>query len=80
LSGFGKTGDIDEFRISTLVRSADWIKTEYNNQSSPSTFETFGSEGGGSTYTQTPANLFHKVVLSKGFKFVFPKGFKFIFK
>ncbi len=38
------TGSADEARISNSTRSADWIKTEYNNQSSPSTFETFGSE------------------------------------
>ena len=31
-------GILDEVRISATVRSADWIKTEYNNQSSPSTF------------------------------------------
>jgi hypothetical protein len=37
-------GRIDEVRISNSVRSADWIKTEYNNQSSPSTFYTSGSE------------------------------------
>jgi hypothetical protein len=37
-------GNIDEARVSTVARSADWIKTEYNNQSSPSTFETLGSE------------------------------------
>jgi hypothetical protein len=45
-SGFDNpfTGSIDEVRFSNIVRSADWIKTEYNNQSSPSTFETFGSE------------------------------------
>ena len=31
-------GTIDEVRISNAVRSADWITTEYNNQSAPSTF------------------------------------------
>lgn len=31
-------GLIDEFRISNVVRSAEWILTEYNNQSSPGTF------------------------------------------
>ena len=31
-------GIIDETRISDVVRSADWIKACYNNQSSPSTF------------------------------------------
>ena len=33
-------GLIDEFRISSVVRSADSILTEYNNQSSPGTFYT----------------------------------------
>lgn len=37
-------GMIDEARISSVVRSADWITTEYNNQSAPSTFETLGTE------------------------------------
>jgi len=31
-------GRIDEVRISTTIRSSDWIKTEYNNQNSPATF------------------------------------------
>ena len=31
-------GVIDEVRVSTTVRSADWIKTEYNNQVNPSAF------------------------------------------
>ncbi len=33
-----------EFRVSKTVRSADWINTEYNNQSSPSTFDPVGAE------------------------------------
>ena len=37
-------GLLDEFRVSNIARSADWIKTEYNNQSSPSTFYTMGSQ------------------------------------
>ena len=37
-------GTIDETRISTTARSADWIKTEYNNQNSPSTFSTSATE------------------------------------
>ncbi len=36
-------GNIDEVRISSTIRSADWIKTDYNNQSSPSTFYSIGS-------------------------------------
>ena len=44
-------GSIDEVRISNTARSADWIATEYNNQNSPSTFYTVGSEtpAGGTT-------------------------------
>lgn len=32
------TGGMDEFRVSSVGRSADWIKTEYNNQGDPGTF------------------------------------------
>lgn len=41
---------IDEIRVSSIARSADWITAEYNNQKSSSTFLTVGSEtaiGGG---------------------------------
>ncbi len=38
------SGSIDEVHISSVARSADWIKTEYNNQSAPNTFYTIGSE------------------------------------
>jgi hypothetical protein len=37
-------GSIDEARISAIARSADWIKTEYTNQNSPSTFTAVGSQ------------------------------------
>ncbi|MFH1822753.1 MAG: DUF2341 domain-containing protein, partial [Patescibacteria group bacterium] len=37
-------GSIDELKISNIIRSAEWLKTEYNNQSSPSTFLAFGVE------------------------------------
>ena len=36
-------GLIDEVRISDSLRSSSWVKTEYNNQSSPSTFYSVGS-------------------------------------
>jgi hypothetical protein len=39
-------GAIDEVRVSTVARSADWISTEYNSQSAPGTFATLGSEVG----------------------------------
>jgi len=37
-------GMIDEVRISNTARSSEWIKAEYNNQNSPGTFMSFGSE------------------------------------
>jgi hypothetical protein len=46
-SGEGFIGAIDEVRISNVVRSADWIATEYNNQSNPSSFVTVGAEAPG---------------------------------
>ena len=35
-------GTVDETRLATVARSADWIAAEYNNQSSPLTFYTVG--------------------------------------
>ena len=32
--------EVDEVRISNIARSASWVMTDYNNQSSPSTFYT----------------------------------------
>ena len=43
--GYGEEwfkGLIDEVRLSSIARSSDWINTEYNNQSSPSTFYALG--------------------------------------
>ena len=37
-------GILDEVCISSSVRSADWIKTEFNNQNLPSTFYSVGAE------------------------------------
>jgi hypothetical protein len=37
-------GNLDELRISSVARSADWIATEFANQDSPSTFHQFLSE------------------------------------
>ncbi len=47
-------GSIDEVRLASVARSADWITTEYNNQSDPSTFETLGAEVAGPCPTPTP--------------------------
>ena len=32
------SGSEDEFRVSNIVRSANWTATEFNNQNSPATF------------------------------------------
>jgi RHS repeat-associated protein len=57
-SGYDTTrywnGLLDEVRISTAARSADWIATEYNNESSPWSFYTLGSENG---IAITPASV-----------------------
>jgi hypothetical protein len=37
-------GTIDEVRISNTARSADWLKTGYNNQNDPSGFISLGAE------------------------------------
>ncbi len=37
-------GLLDEVRYSEMVRSADWIGTEYNNQNSPGTFYSVGTQ------------------------------------
>lgn len=60
-TGVNGNGYLDEARISGVVRTADWIKTGYNNQSSPATFMTLGAEtslgGGGATFS-------HKMLLA----------------
>src|SRR6202007_1417883 len=50
-------GYLEEFRVSKTIRSADWIATDYNNQSSPSTFYTIGSVNGGGGSGPTISNL-----------------------
>jgi len=40
----GFNGNVDELRIANTALSASWLLAEYNNQSSPSTFFTLGSE------------------------------------
>jgi hypothetical protein len=37
-------GILDEFRVSTSARSADWILTEYRNQNTPATFYVVGAQ------------------------------------
>lgn len=37
------SGRIDELRLSNLIRTEDWVMTEYNNQSEPNNFFIFGA-------------------------------------
>jgi hypothetical protein len=38
------SGDIDEVRVSNIACSADWVRTEYNNQYDPKNFHSLGVE------------------------------------
>jgi len=49
-------GSIDEVRISSIARSADWVSAEYQNQNSPSTFYSLGSATQG-TFTVSITGL-----------------------
>jgi hypothetical protein len=50
-------GIIDEARVSNIARSAGWILTEFNNETSPSSFFTVGGqEGPGSFNAYETAN------------------------
>ena len=48
------TGTIDEVRISSVPRSSQWIKTEYNNQLSPQTFIMLSAQEVYQTSVVTP--------------------------
>jgi hypothetical protein len=57
----GVNGNMDEWRVSNTLRSADWIATEYNNQNNPNATITFGPEmscGGGGAYVPQNRGLF----------------------
>ena len=68
-------GSIDEARVSNAVRAADWIATEYNNQNSPSTFYTVGSESSDTTapifssVTPASSSLINNVTSSSAIAF-----------
>lgn len=36
-------GSLDEFRVSTVARSPEWVRTQFSNQSAPSAFITVGA-------------------------------------
>lgn len=68
---------IDEFRVSNSFRSANWITTEYNNQSAPSTFATLGTENAISAGASAPQ---HKFVFAANHQFIFNGNHQFIFQ
>ncbi len=47
-------GVLDEIRVSGTARSASWISTSYNNQSSPGTFHVVAAQESWSCNTPTP--------------------------
>jgi len=64
-SGIGYfNGALDELRYSNTVRSADWTKTEYNNQSSPSTFYSVANEEWGLAFTNDVATVSDSATVS----------------
>ena len=48
-------GDLDEVRIAGVVRSPEWIATEYNNQNNPGSFYTMGTPETGYPLVSDPA-------------------------
>lgn len=73
--GYGSMdGVLDEVRISNISRSADWITTEYNNQSATSTFYTISAEydntcaagGGGGSVQDAGTILKGRAILEGG--------------
>ncbi|MCX6810473.1 MAG: DUF2341 domain-containing protein [Candidatus Berkelbacteria bacterium] len=51
-------GLLDDVRVSSGIRSADWIKTEFNNQNSPATFYSLtATEAGDITPPTNPGTI-----------------------
>lgn len=51
----------DEFRISSVARPAGWITTSYNNQNTPSSFYTIGTEVTAGTLCAPLPVTFHEI-------------------
>ncbi len=69
-------GRIDEFRIASVVRTAGWIATEENNQSSSTAFYTVSGEETQRirTFADTNTTILGNVVLENGGDAIFPSG------
>jgi hypothetical protein len=60
LTPYGETGRLDEVRLRYSVLSADWITTEYNNQSAPSTFYTAAAVSTGADVSPFGLQALHR--------------------
>jgi hypothetical protein len=49
-SSYSLDGKLDEVRILSVARSADWLRTEYNNQSNPDSFYSMSQDTCGGNY------------------------------
>ncbi len=49
-TSYSMDGKLDEVRILSVARSANWLKTEYNNQSAPSSFYSMSQDTCGGEY------------------------------
>lgn len=79
--GFGTpsshlTGEIDEIRMSNVARSAGWVATEYNNQSSSTSFYSAGAveQKRLRTFTDTNATILGNYFADNASEAVFPTG------
>jgi hypothetical protein len=66
-SNYYFNGKFDELRISDEVRSNGWMKTEFNNQSSPSTFYTVDASGVASNYLPSESRCSGPITLTFGY-------------
>lgn len=57
-------GKLDEVRVLNIPLSADWIATEFNNQDSPSTFYTVGTEESDSGPSAGPSDTEFAIAIS----------------
>ena len=52
-------GSLEDIRVSSTARSADWLLTEYNNQSAPDTFLSLSAEEQGDVTPPENPTTFH---------------------
>lgn len=62
---------IDELRVATQVRSSNWITTEFNNQSDPSTFISLGTQEGNCSPAAVITNSTPSTTITTGEQAIF---------